>query len=57
MPGRFIIFATVHHAGAIPMRKNPPGRAVPMKEGDKIINNPNAKNYTFDEFAEEMKSW
>ena len=28
-----------------------------MKEGDKLINDPNAKSYTFDEFAEEMKNW
>ena len=28
-----------------------------MKEGYKLINDPNAKSYTFDEFAEEMKNW
>lgn len=28
-----------------------------MKEGDKLINDPNAKSYTFDEFAEKMKNW
>mgnify|MGYP003430799611 FL=1 len=28
-----------------------------MKKGDKLINDPNAKSYTFDEFAEEMKNW
>lgn len=28
-----------------------------MKEGDKLINDLNAKSYTFDEFAEEMKNW
>ena len=28
-----------------------------MKDGDKILNDPKAKNYSFDEFAEEMKSW
>ncbi|MBP3562776.1 MAG: type II toxin-antitoxin system RelB/DinJ family antitoxin [Treponema sp.] len=28
-----------------------------MKEGDKLINDQNAKSYTFDEFAEEMKNW
>jgi DNA-damage-inducible protein J len=28
-----------------------------MKEGDKLINNPNTKKYTFDELVEEMKKW
>ena len=27
-----------------------------MKKGDKLIKDPNAKSYTFDEFAEEMKN-
>ena len=28
-----------------------------MNEGDKLINDPNVKSYTFDEFEEEMKNW
>ena len=28
-----------------------------MKEGDKLINDPNTNKYTFDELVEEMKKW
>ena len=28
-----------------------------MKEGDKLINNPNAKQYSFEELVEEMQRW
>lgn len=28
-----------------------------LKEGDKLINDPNAKSYTYEEFVEEMKRW